>query len=206
MSSCKNSRPLSIHVLQGVFLNVKCVLKNNLVKNGPTSFSPSGALHQTENSAKHAQQLVELVECYISPSLACTCTSFCPHDGPVGCLYAHMSLKIDLGTRACDFPITSWRVPCENIRFWLHLRQRERLILLVTRSGRHTSPAAVVRWLTAFSSVLRERFSGQTSPCLRSKCQVSVVRACILTQRDSNRGTCHMGVFNLPSYELFHKR
>lgn len=76
---------------------------------------------------QRARQLVELVECYISPSLACTCPSFCPHAGPVRCLYAHMSaLKIDLGTRACDFPITSWHVPCENIRFWLHLRQRER--------------------------------------------------------------------------------
>lgn len=69
------------------------------------------------------------------------------------------ALKIDPGTRACDFPVTSRCDPCEGIRFWLHLSQRERLIPLVPRSRGATLPLLQwSRWLTAFFSVLRELF------------------------------------------------
>lgn len=64
----------------------------------------------------------------------------------------HGSLKIDLGTEACDFPITSWHVPCEDIRFWLHLRQWERLILLRPSSGLHTS---LLQWSGGWPPFLR---------------------------------------------------
>lgn len=152
------------------------------------------------------EQLVELSACYISPFPVRTCPYFlptrCARHTPVN---THGHLKNRPGRRGLRLPYYILARPMWGHPFLVTLEaERERLILLLRRCGRHTSPAAVVPWPSEILSVLRELFSGPTSPCLRSKCQVS--GAARRTFSNRGEGNRNAGVPNVPlSSELFHK-
>lgn len=109
------------------------------------------------------------------------------------------ALKIDLGTQACDFPVTSWCDPCEVRQVLVTLEAEREVNIAHDQIPAPHFPCCSGPVADRLFSVLRELSSGQTSSCLRSKCQVSVVRE----KKDSSRSPCNVAVFNVP-YELFH--
>lgn len=122
---------------------------------------------------------------------------------PTRPLFAHMgALKIDLGTRACDFHVTSWCDQCEVHQVLVTLEAEREVNIAHDEVPAPHFPCCSGPVAIRLFSVLRELFSRETSPCLRSKCQVSLFRPRSLEKKDSSTGSCDVVFLNVPSYKF----